>query len=86
MVPSQDMMSRISRQHLARPITRTASSSQIPRSVSVKNNKDGTKEVVVETSVSVSYTFQQEGYDGQDGGELGHKGHNDHEPHLSLED
>ena len=41
----------------------------------------------METSVSVSYTFQQEGYNGQEGGEHGHKGQDDHAHHqLPLED
>merc|ERR1719318_36215 len=73
MIHNQDMMNRISTQHLVRPRSRPSSSSQLPRNMSIKNNRDGTKEVVVETSVSVAFTFQQEGFHGQDGG--GQDGH-----------
>jgi len=43
------------------------------RTLSVKKNKDGTKEVTVETSVMVSCTFQQEGCDDRHPQPDGHK-------------
>ena len=42
MTPSQDMMNMISSKHLPRSLSRPSSSSQLPRRVSVKNNRDGT--------------------------------------------
>ena len=62
-----------------RSLSRSSSSSQLPRNISVRSHKEGSNEFVVETSVSVSYTFQQAGFSARDTGEK------EHADHLPLE-